>query len=184
MFFLIFPSISRCAAKNKPHQIPVFFPLHASFVPRKTCCAPPIFFRPSLPFPQRTLFLCRKSDAAFFRVFCPFRNLAHTTHPLTAVPFGGIPPKGIFRIGGSAPFGFSKFLVCHTLAAGSVPAQIFPIKRCADLPLNREHYAALRDLCIGQSIQDNRRIFYSVLSFFHAGTGKEQLLFHFFHSFN
>ena len=151
--------------------------------PQNLLCAP--YLLPaisSLP-PAHPVFMPKKRRRFLSRLLSLPHFSAHKT-PLTAVPFGGIPPKGTFRIGGSAPFGFSKFLVCHTLAAGSVPAQIFPIKRCADLPLNREHYAALRDLCIGQSIQDNRRIFYSVLSFFHAGTGKEQLLFHFFHSFN
>lgn len=175
MFSLFSSYISRCVAKNKLHQIPVPFPPHPSFVPRKTCCAPAIFFWPSLPFPQRTLFLCRKSDAAFFRTFCPFRILAHT------IPLQQQCPSAESRRRALSASVSLHLLVFQNSSVSHADHRQHP---CADLPPNRAHYAALRGLCIGQSIHDNRRIFYSVLLFFHAGAGKEQLLFHFSHSFN
>lgn len=179
-FFVHIPVRCQKQAAPNPGVLSASCQLRA---PQNLLCAPYLLpVTSSLP-PAHPVFMQKKRRRFLSRLLAlPHFSIHQNTFNSSALRRN--PAEGHFQHRWLCAFWFFKIPRCHTLTTGSTPAQIFPIKRRADLPLNRAHYAALRDLCIGQIIHDNRRIFYSVLSFFHAGTGKEQLLFHFFHSFN
>ncbi|WP_317322175.1 hypothetical protein, partial [Subdoligranulum variabile] len=88
--------------------------------PQNLLCAryllPAISFLP----PAHPVFTLKKRRRFLSRLLSLPHFSTHKT-PSTAVPFGGIPPKGTFSIGGSAPFGFSKHRnAMHRLPSSSI----------------------------------------------------------------
>ena len=77
--------------------------------PQNLLCARYLLPASSSHPPAHPVFMPKKRRRFFLHLLALPHFSIHKT-PSTAVPFGGIPPKGIFSIGISAPFGFSKCL--------------------------------------------------------------------------